>query len=193
MIGRSVMSAPNSNRTYGGRRRRDRTGRRQTTALACALIAVALTCVDRVRAQVSTRQTIHGVMIVQWGDPEPESSPGGETRFELALPDGRRLRLQLNGQESIATSWFRQRVSITGQLTPNLAAPADASDIGTLIVDSITRADSVVNLPPIANVSGTRRVIFLLAKFSDDVAVPHPPSFFTDLTNPDVPPAGALF
>jgi hypothetical protein len=167
--------------------------RAHAAALACALIAVALTSDVRVRAQVATRQTLDGTLIVQWGDPEPGATAGGETRFELALPDGRRLRLQLNGQESIATSWFGQRVSITGQLAPSQPAQVDAPDTGTLIVDSITRADSIVDLPPIRNVSGTKRVIFLLAKFSDDVAVPHPPSFFTDLTNPDVPPVGAPF
>ena len=40
---------------------------------------------------------------------------------------------------------------------------------------------------------GTKKVIFLLVKFSDDAAVPHPPSFYTDITIRTTPPAGALF
>ena len=30
-------------------------------------------------------------------------------------------------------------------------------------------------------------------KFSDDAAVPHPPTFYTDMTNPDTPPGGSPF
>jgi hypothetical protein len=42
-------------------------------------------------------------------------------------------------------------------------------------------------------VLGTRKVIYLLVKFSDDAAVPHPAVFYTDLNNPDTPPAGEVF
>lgn len=40
---------------------------------------------------------------------------------------------------------------------------------------------------------GTKRVIYLLVKFSDDSAVPHPPVFYTGMTNPDTPPSGEVF
>jgi hypothetical protein len=48
-----------------------------------------------------------------------------------------------------------------------------------------------------AAVFGTKRVIFLLVRFADDgdaaVARLHSPVFFTDMTNPDTPPAGEVF
>lgn len=39
----------------------------------------------------------------------------------------------------------------------------------------------------------TKKVIYLLLKYKDDVDVPHPPSFYTNLNNPDTPPAGEIF
>jgi M6 family metalloprotease-like protein len=154
-----------------------------------SVIALLLSS-DRVLAQAP--QTLEGTLIVTWGDPDTTLASGGETRFELALPDGRVARLQLRGQENVAVGLFARRVRISGQLVPGQTVE-NALAFGTLIVDSITRADSIVDLPPITNVSGTRRVIYLLAKYSDDINVPHAPSFYTDLNNPDVPPVGAPF
>ena len=44
-----------------------------------------------------------------------------------------------------------------------------------------------------AGVSGTKKVIFLLVKFQGEAAVPHPPVFYTNMTNPSTPPAGEVF
>jgi M6 family metalloprotease-like protein len=59
-----------------------------------------------------------------------------------------------------------------------------------LIADSVSPSSQ-----PLAQaaVIGTRKVIYVLLKFSDDTAVPHSPAFYTDLNNPDTPPAGEVF
>jgi len=36
-------------------------------------------------------------------------------------------------------------------------------------------------------------VIYLLVKFPDDGAVPHPPTFYSNMTDPDAPPGGEVF
>jgi hypothetical protein len=56
--------------------------------------------------------------------------------------------------------------------------------------ETITSADRATSS---AAVIGTKNVLYLLLKYSDDTAVPHPPQFYYDLNNPDTPPPGAAF
>jgi hypothetical protein len=69
-------------------------------------------------------------------------------------------------------------------------------------VDAIMPANGTVTLAEPASpagaalaapVIGTKRVLYLLLKCADDTAVPHPPQFYDDLNNPDIPPKGAGF
>jgi M6 family metalloprotease-like protein len=139
-------------------------------------------------ALVAQVQTFDGTLLVVWGDPNPAIGTGGETRYMLVLPDGRTARLQLAGQEQLAESFFSMPVTVTGELLPGPAA-ADPLDAGTIAVTSIAAGVGAAVQPAIA---GTRRVIYLLARFPDDVDVPHPPAFFDELNNPDTPPPGSL-
>jgi len=136
-------------------------------------------------------QTLEGILTVVWGDPLPGGT-GGEARYLLTLPDARTVSLQLAGQEGIAVGSFGRRVIVTGRAIPNQAVTSDVPSAGIFDVESITPSRLEDFFTPNA-VTGTRRVIYLLAKFSDDTAVPHPPSFFTNLNNPDTPPAGEVF
>lgn len=148
----------------------------------------------RVRAtQVPTQaQTIDGTLTVVWGDPHPTLATGGETRFALATADGRYIRLQMNGLESDGILLSGKRVAIT-------ARPADAGALlagqaagETMTVDAI-RPAAVTALGQAADAApaiGTKRVLFLLAKFPGDPE-PHTPAFFTNLVNPDTPVAGS--
>jgi M6 family metalloprotease-like protein len=128
-----------------------------------------------------TPQTIEGTLIVVWADPHPDLSTAGEIHYSLALDDGTVKELHLNGQENAALLNFGKRVTIS---------TLSGTDSKAIAVQSITT--SIAAAPP-GGTPGTKKVIFLLLKFSDDVDVPHPPSFYTNLTNPDTPPAGEVF
>jgi hypothetical protein len=141
-------------------------------------------------AQVDA-QTLEGRLQIVWGD--PAYAVGGETRYALALDDGRMLPLELPGLETIAAQYFARRVRVTGRLAQGLTAPPAAPAAAPMRVDAIEPAEQTAFADVSAAVTGTRRVIFLLVRFSDDAAVPHPPVFYTDMTNPDTPPAGEPF
>jgi M6 family metalloprotease-like protein len=105
------------------------------------------------------------------------------------------MPLRLKGRESLATRYFGKRVHVSGQFVANPSNATNAADQWAMIVDTIAPAPARSGDAAGAGVAvvGTRNVIFLLLAFSDDAAMPHAPSFYTDLTNPDTPPAGATF
>src|SRR5215472_11085831 len=129
-------------------------------------------------------EKLEGVLTIVWSDPR-SGGPGGQTFFTLNMPDGTRMSLDLAGMEGQAYSYFGRRVTVTGRTS------RDARGLPRVAVDTIAAADGGTARRPA--VTGTRRVLFLLVKFSDDTAVPHPPQFYNDLTNPDEPPPGAPF
>jgi len=142
---------------------------------------------------VSPTQTYEGILNVVWGDPHKDLDSGGETRYTLALPDGTRLPLRLTAQDGVAQFYFNKRVVVSGRSVPN---PATSTSPGgeTIEVDTIAPSPMLSGAPNVsASVSGTKKVLFLLAKFQGEAAVPHPPVFYTDLTNPSTPPAGEVF
>jgi M6 family metalloprotease-like protein len=145
----------------------------RTTALLMLLLPAAGIAADGRRSM----QSVEGTLTVVWGDPAPGAASGGETRYSLALSDGTVIPLQLQGQENAALMNFGRRVTVTG-LT---------SDTGALAVDTIS--DAKVG----AGTVGTRKVLYLLLKYPDDADVPHPPTFYTNMNNPDLPPAGEVF
>jgi hypothetical protein len=137
--------------------------------------------------------TTEGILQIVWGDPHPQLGSGGATLYSLALPDGTTMPLQLTGQENAAAYYFGKRVSVSGRVVPNQFATTNRLNLSAIVVDTITPSQTPQNSTLAAAVLGTRKVIYLLLKFSDDVAVPHPPIFYTDLNNPDTPPAGEVF
>lgn len=142
--------------------------------------------------QTTALQTLEGTLEIVWGDPRPGSGSGGDIRYALGLADRSVVPLQLNGHEGAAVFYFRKQVIVTGRTVQGQAAAGNVQAAATLVVDSIAPSQALQSLAAPA-VVGTKKVIYLLAKFSDDAAVPHPPLFYTDLTNPDTPPAGEVF
>jgi len=144
-------------------------------------------------AQLLADQTFEGILGVVWGDPHPLASTS-DIQYTLTLADGGRVRLQLTGQESEAAFYFGKRVIVAGRAAQaQAAALAVISDTPSVLVDSLTPIQAPQADAFEAVALGSKKVIFLLVKFPDDAAVPHPPSFYTDMTNPDTPPGGALF
>lgn len=126
-------------------------------------------------------QNVEGTLIVVWADPHPDLSTAGGTRYSLALDDGTVRELSLDGQEQAALLNFGKRVTIS-----TLGPKED----GALAVASIT-ASAGKTTPAVT--PATKKVLYLLVKYADDTSVPHPPSFYTNLNNPDTPPAGEVF
>ncbi len=140
-----------------------------------------------VRAQTAAL-SIEGILNIVWGDPHPSLGRSSSIRYTLTLNDGRSIPLQLPAGD--AAAYFGKRVVVSGRMLSDAVAPA-GSQADTVVVEGI--ALSQASDFETSAVTGTRKVIYLLAKFSDDAAEPHPPVFFTDLNNPDTPPAGELF
>ena len=164
---------------------------RLAAAVLFALLFVAAWRSSTAKAQVATT-TFDGTLQVTWGDPHRTLGSGGETRYSIALDDGRLLTLQVSGLEGTAAFYLGKRVRITGRLGPNQDALANAAS-GTVVVDRIDPDQAFQADAPASAVTGTKKVIFLLVKFSDDTSVPHPPAFYSDMLNPDTPPAGEVF
>jgi len=161
-----------------------RSERRSLSRFPVFLLALLLPfiAVDRYGEDARpTLQTVEGTLIVVWADPHPESSAGGETRYSLALDDGTVKELLLSGQENAALLNFGKRVSVS---------TVGSTESNAIAVSSITPA---IAETPAGGQPGTKKVIYLLLKFADDVDVPHPPSFYANLNNPDIPPPGEVF
>ena len=128
-----------------------------------------------------TPQKIEGTLIVVWADPHPELSTAGAIRYSLALDDGTVKELQLDGEESAALLHFGKRVTVS---------TLGSTDANAIAVHSIAPA---LQVEKGGGDAGTKKVIYLLLKYADDVDVPHPPSFYVNLNNPDTPPPGEVF
>ena len=114
-------------------------------------------------------------------------------RYLLTLDDGRVASLQMAGLEGVANNYFGQRVAITGRAAEAVTLAAEPAAAGVVLVDSVEPSGPQRDLASAAAVLGTRKVIYLLVKFSDDAATPHVPSFYANLNNPDTPPVGEPF
>ncbi len=134
-------------------------------------------------------QTLEGTLVVVWADPRPGAQTVGETRYALATAGGKLIPLEVNGQANAALLNFGKHVTISGLSVAS--APKTPGDpiSETFVVNEIAGPPAAA--APAA--TGTKKVLYLLVKFSDDASVPHPPAFYTNLNNPDTPPAGETF
>lgn len=150
-------------------------------AVVALIAAFAHAAVIGPKASAPAARTIEGTLLIEWADPHPDVSTAGAMRYSLVLDDGTTRELNVDGHTSAALLNFGKRVIIS--------TTGESSAAGAVAVESIAAVDSGSS----TSIGNMKRVIFLLLKFSDDVDVPHAPEFYTDLTNPDVPPAGEVF
>jgi M6 family metalloprotease-like protein len=161
--------------------------RRIYSGILCMLLAA-----QALQAQ-QPDTTLQGTLNIIWNDPHPQLGSGGKALYSLQLANGTTIPLQIPpAQESAAAYYFRKRVLLNGRAVPNQFATTQTRDAAAFAVDAISpdqpqaqAADAVASA-----VFGTKKVIYLLLEFSDDAAVPHPADFYTDMNNPDTPPAG---
>lgn len=152
-------------------------------AVAC-LVSIALPCAAAVPAGQSS---LRGILIGAWGDPHPHSQAAAKAVFALAMPDGQRVTLDLN--ESVAASLLGEEVDVTG--TPGSGARGQAMSVSSIRPTHPRSSSQRTSASAKDLVATTKRVLYLLVKFNDDTAVPHPPGFYLDMNNPDTPPAGS--
>ncbi len=140
---------------------------------AKAILAAGLIALGTTSASAQTANRFDGTLNAQWGDPRP-GAPGGETRFNVTLPDGKTYPLIVSpADQGRATAAFGKHVTIDGKrVTDALGRPA-------ISADHFTAANGRVQ-----HAAETRRVLYLLVKFKDDNQEPHAKSFYLDLTNP---------
>lgn len=151
---------------------------RRGRAAALALLA-AVAIIGPAAAQ-STPTTLEGVLDVVWADPHPGAT-GGATRFRLALPDGRRIALDVPAADrSEALRHAGRPVAVRGSASP--VAPA------RLVTEAIEARGPARDTDTAAATTPTvRRVLFILLKYKGDDQTPHSPAFFKALTTPKTP------
>lgn len=133
-------------------------------------------------------RSIEGVLTVVWGDPHGAHA-AGHTRYGLALPDGRRIGLDVaTTDRAAAVTHFGKRVRVVGTAAAIATTEGTAAEgAERLAVRSIERLDPVTEATDAPAATVTGRVLFILLKFKGDTQTPHPPSFFKFLTNPTTP------
>ena len=175
----------------------------RATRLVVGVAIVALLVIDwemetpllARRQVIGQAQAFDGGLEVVWGDPHPVLGRASDIRYSLGMPDGRHIPLRLSDElRNQAVSYSGKPVTVSGRLVSGLAAAPGAAPTDVILVDGIiSRLAAPSDVATTNLVSGTKRVIFLLVKFSNDSAVPQAGSFYTDLANPGTPPPGAPF
>lgn len=160
-------------------------------SIAAALWATACLCAHAspaVAAVTSASSTASGILVGAWADAHPRSTAPSQAQFALALPDGRRLPLDVRRQEAAAAALLGQAVRVSGRI-------ALGPVLAPMSVDTLDAADARderrASKAAASAATGSRQVLYLLVKYSDDTQVPRAPSFYSDLNNPDTPPAGS--
>jgi hypothetical protein len=154
------------------------------TWLVALATGIAALGVASAQAQQPETARFEGILTVIWGDPQP-GFQGGGARFTLTTPDGVEHQLEIApDQQNAAVNAFGKRVVIRGR------AQRSAAGASRIVVDRVEAAEAMG--PQSRRALTTRRVLYILLKFKGDAQEPHPTTFYPDLTNPRVPPAGSL-
>lgn len=165
-------------------------------ALAALFIVGAWQPPMGARAQAAqAAASFDGVLEVVWGDPHPQLGRGGEVRYSLGTADGRHIPLLVPSELRMEAVGLSGRpVAVAGQRVAGPALTAGAAPSETIVVSGFApRAEAIAGGAGTNAVTGTRKVIFLLVKYSNHAAETQVPSFYTNLTNALTPPGGSLF
>lgn len=149
--------------------------------VASALALSLLQLLGAAPAQAQASGDRHrGLLTVVWGDPHPNRPADSRIRFTITYPDGTRAQLD------VPPELEGQAIRLTGKRVAVQGAPIIENGAARVRAQAI----EVDGFSPQADVTGTKRVLFILLKFKGDAQEPHPAPFFTKLTNPRKPSAG---
>jgi hypothetical protein len=146
---------------------------------AKSAVLAGLIAMTALPAAAQTANRFEGTMNVIWGDPR-SGAPGGGVQFNLALPDGTTVPLNVSpSQQGMAMAGFGKHVVIHGQLSTG------ANGHKAISAD---RIDAVAGGGAQKHAAAeTRRVLFILLKYQGEAQEPHDKAFYLDLTNPKKP------
>lgn len=148
--------------------------------------AISVTAQDNAPTSINIESSLEGVLMINHGDPKPESSVPYQVYAVLYTADG---PVQLVGAEPVTWQVFHgERVRVTG--TP--AAPLTAMFEQALSVDTLQIIETIDGGPGSpAAFDGTWRWINVLCRFSDYANVtPEEPAYFLDLMGNTYPRMG---
>ena len=149
-------------------------------AVAFAIFAAALTGLSSTAQAQQSGDSHRGILTVVWGDPHKNSTAPGETQFTIVYPDGNRAALDVGPElKNEAIQYSGKRVTVRG----SAAAEGGRTRIK---VESIEAPEA----GPRTEITGVRKVLFILLKFNGDNQQPHTPAFYRNLTNPMTPSTG---
>lgn len=135
-------------------------------------------------AEAASPRALEGVLTVVWGDPRG-AHHGGHLRFDLALPDGRRIPLDIPADDrSAAVTHSGERVRIFGDVA---TAPAREGRFAVARIERL--AGSETSAAAAGRGIGVKRILFILLRFKGDRQTPHRPAFYRALTEPKNPDA----
>ncbi len=158
-------------------------------ALIAALLAAGTAPFALTVVRAQTPATLQGTLTIVWGDPK-YAGAASRIFYMLATADGQHIPLQVDLDANEMLRHQRKSVTVRGRAGFMRNATGGAGQAG-VIVESISenhQAEALAQPTTDATVSGAKKVLFLLLQFSDDVAVPHAPSFYLNMMNPDVSP-----
>lgn len=145
-------------------------------------LAIATAASGGAAAQ-SVGGTAEGRLAVVWADPRP-GQPGGAILFNLTRADGTTIPLDVASVDQLAAiRAFGKTVRVEGRATQG------GGTVQRIAVDKMSVLEEKQGQALAPAALATRRVLFVLLKFSGDAQTPHPPAFYGFLTNPATPNA----
>jgi M6 family metalloprotease-like protein len=132
-----------------------------------------------VQATPASKVRIRGALEMVYAEGRNNTA---ETRYYLALPNGTRVTLLFTSKPSF--SLFAKQVDVTGSPPTKTRLPNNRNETRMQVEDvtlAITETQPSVAQAP---VTGTKKIILLLLKYSDDTSVPRDPSYYDALMNP---------
>ena len=149
-------------------------------AFALAVFVAVLAGLSGTGQAQQSGDRFQGTLNVVWGDPHRSSAAPGEIQFTIVYPDGNRVALEVGPElKNQAIQYSGKRVTVRGRA----AAEGGRTRIR---VESIEAPET----GPRAEISGVRKVLFILLRFKGDTQIPHPVAFYRNMTNPMVPSTG---
>src|SRR5215471_5249877 len=140
-----------------------------------ALVVAMLVPLKPAAVGAQGQGTYEGVLTVIWGDPRFPGSATGDIRYRLTTPDGQTIGLQTSENPNQVMRYEGHHVLVTGQMASRAPSAAGTSTNPRLVASAIVDDPRVPTQAPFARTSGspeavggTKKVVFVLLRYSDD-------------------------
>ncbi len=159
------------------------TGFSAARAFALAVLVAVLAGSSGTAHAQQSGDSHRGILTVVWGDPHRSAAASSEIEFGIVYPDGTRVPLSVGPElRNVAIQHAGKRVTVRG----NASAESGRARIKVESIDA-PEAGPRTEAAPGTEAVVTRRVLYILLKFTGDNQEPHTPAFFRNMTNPMTP------